>query len=501
VLVRVTVAVGFAVRLVAPVHIGDEVPQRETVVRDDVVDRVGRVALRPPEHIARCAEAQRELAAGDVLAQPPAPHAVTEAVVPFGPPRREGAELVAVGADVPGLGDEPHPGEQRILRDGAEQRGLRRITVVAARERGGEIEAEAVDAHVGHPVAQAVHHELQHPWPAQVEHVAAARFVAVPVRPLPVEPVPRRVVEPAPGERRTMLVALAGMVEHHIDDHLDACGVQRPHHRAELLAHRPAVAPPRGVARLGTEEAEGVVAPIVAQPAGLQRALVHVLMHRQQAHRRHAEALQMSDGGGMRESGVGAAQRGRDVRMALREPFDVQLVEHEVLAGTRRPTMADPAGLLVHHTRERRRGRHDLPRPGIEQHLARIEAVAERGLPRTVRTEPVDQPRHGAREMAMPDIAAATGQIDALQLALPRVVEDAELDALRVRREHGEVDAGAVPTRTEGRGTAHLQRCRRRRHGRHARNTVASGGKVSATLWPRPCDGTGSLRASPKGVP
>ncbi|WDT82281.1 MAG: hypothetical protein MPW14_11455 [Candidatus Manganitrophus sp.] len=34
--------------------------------------------------------------------------------------------------------------------------------VQLARQRGGEIEAEAVDVHLGHPVAQAVHDQLHH---------------------------------------------------------------------------------------------------------------------------------------------------------------------------------------------------------------------------------------------------------------------------------------------------------------------------------------------------
>ena len=44
-----------------------------------------------------------------------------------------------------------------------------------ARERRREVEAEAVDVHLGHPVAEAVHHELQHLRVPHVQRVAARR--------------------------------------------------------------------------------------------------------------------------------------------------------------------------------------------------------------------------------------------------------------------------------------------------------------------------------------
>jgi hypothetical protein len=50
--------------------------------------------------------------------------------------------------------------------------------VVAAAERSGQIEAEAVDVHLAGPVAQAVRHQLQHARLAQVEGVAAAAEVS-----------------------------------------------------------------------------------------------------------------------------------------------------------------------------------------------------------------------------------------------------------------------------------------------------------------------------------
>jgi hypothetical protein len=51
-----------------------------------------------------------------------------------------------------------------------------------ARQRRGEIEAEAVDVHLEHPVAQRVHDELQHARVLHVEGVAATGEVHVVAR-------------------------------------------------------------------------------------------------------------------------------------------------------------------------------------------------------------------------------------------------------------------------------------------------------------------------------
>ena len=54
--------------------------------------------------------------------------------------------------------------------------------VQLAREGAGQVEAEAVDVHLEHPVAQAVHDQLQHLRTLHVERVAAAGEVDVVAR-------------------------------------------------------------------------------------------------------------------------------------------------------------------------------------------------------------------------------------------------------------------------------------------------------------------------------
>ena len=106
-----------------------------------------------------------------------------------------------------------------------------------AGQRAGQVEAEAVDVHLGDPVAQAVHDELQDARVLHVERVAAAGEVHVVARVLRRQPVVGGVVDAAHRQRRPQLVALGGVVVDHVEDHLDAGGVQRPHHHLELL-HR-----------------------------------------------------------------------------------------------------------------------------------------------------------------------------------------------------------------------------------------------------------------------
>ena len=62
-----------------------------------------------------------ELAGHVAVAPPEAAHLVAELVVPFEEGRREGAELVAARAHVPGLGDELDPAQHRVLPDRLEE--------------------------------------------------------------------------------------------------------------------------------------------------------------------------------------------------------------------------------------------------------------------------------------------------------------------------------------------------------------------------------------------
>ncbi len=141
----------------------------------------GRRPLRPVQ-VRRAGQAARELADQSVVALPVGAHRVAVLVVPLGPAGREVADLVAAGAEVPGLGDQLDVGQHRILADDVEERAEPVDVVQLAGERRREVEAEAVDVHLGHPVAQRIHHQLQHARMLHVERVAAAGEVHVVAR-------------------------------------------------------------------------------------------------------------------------------------------------------------------------------------------------------------------------------------------------------------------------------------------------------------------------------
>ena len=190
--VALAVAVVLAVGLVVLLVVRDEVAQREAVVGGDEVDARRRAAAVGLVEVGAAGEAVGELAERLVLAPPVVADGVAVLAVPLRPQRREVADLVAALADVPRLGDQLHLADDRVLLDEVEERRQPVDLVELAGEGGGEVEAEAVDVHLGHPVAQAVHDQLQHVRVAHVEAVAGAGVVEVEAPVVVDEPVVRR---------------------------------------------------------------------------------------------------------------------------------------------------------------------------------------------------------------------------------------------------------------------------------------------------------------------
>ena len=134
----------------------------------------------------------------------------------------------------------------------------------------------------------------------------------------------------------------------------------------------------------------------------------------------------------------------------------------------------------------------DMPRVGIEQQLVGIEAVPFPGPVRSVHAIAVEHARTRLRQVAMPDQVGLLAQLDALQLAPARVVEDAQFDFLRVFGEQREVDALAVPGCPERIGAAGPDRVNRV----HARSLmqnmlvqIARRGERAAVARARPARG------------
>ena len=121
------VAVVLAVRLVVLLVVGDEVVQREAVVRGDEVDRRERPPAVGLVEVAGAREPRGEV--GDFrLAAPEVAHRVAVDAVPLRPEHGEVADLVPARADVPRLGDELHLREHGVLVDDVEERAESRST-------------------------------------------------------------------------------------------------------------------------------------------------------------------------------------------------------------------------------------------------------------------------------------------------------------------------------------------------------------------------------------
>jgi hypothetical protein len=474
--VALAVAVLFAVHLVVLLVVRDEIAEREAVVRGHEVHARDRPPRVGAVEIGAAGEAVREVPERGVGAAPVVAHGVAEAPVPLAPYRRKVPDLIAALAEIPRLGDELHLAHDRILLDQIEERGESIDLVQLARERRREIEPEAVDVHLGDPVAKAVHQQLEHLRVPHVEAVAGARGVEVVHRIVGHEAVVGEVVDAAEAERRPFVVALGGVVVDDVEDHLDARRVQRPHHVLELL-HLPAATALARVLVVRREEADRVVAPVVPQAAREQMPVVHEFVHRHELDRGHAEAQQVIDRLRMREPGVRAAQIRRDARVARGEAFDVELVDHRLVeraldAGLARPVEEgidhDAArdvrravvGVLLHRRVEampedRRHVRDaavDRLGVGIEEEVVRVEAEALRRIPRTGHAEGVTLARAHLGQVPVEAMCVDLGQLDPRLLAA--VVEEAEPHLVGVLAEDGEVRARSVVRRAEGEGSS-----------------------------------------------
>src|SRR5688572_15573928 len=93
--------------------------------------------------------------------------------------------------------------------------------VQLAREHRSEIEAKTIDVHLGNPVAQRIHDELDRARMLHVETVASPGEIDAETRILGIEPVVRLAVDSSERERRTEMGSLTRVVVHDVKDHLE----------------------------------------------------------------------------------------------------------------------------------------------------------------------------------------------------------------------------------------------------------------------------------------
>ena len=94
------------------------------------------------------------------------------------------------------------------------------------------------------------------------------------------------------------VVALCGVVVNDVKDYLEACVVQRPDHRFELV-YLTAREPDGAVGAVGGEEADAVVTPVVTQAPFQQVRVLDELVHGHQLDCGDPEVDQVADHGGM----------------------------------------------------------------------------------------------------------------------------------------------------------------------------------------------------------
>ena len=467
--VALAVAVAFAVRLVVLVVVADQVVHREAVVRGDEVHRGDRSA---PVHLVQVRAAHQtagEFRQRGRLRAPEVAHAVAVSAVPFRPAGGESADLVAAGADIPRFGDELDLGDDRILFDDVEEGGELVHVMELAGQGGRQIEAEAVDVHLGDPVAQAVGDDLQRARRAHQQGVAGAGGVEVVLGVAVDEPVVRLVVDAFEAQCRAAVVAFGGVVVHHVEDDLHAGVVVGLDHRFELVDLFAAL-PGAGVGVVRGEEADGVVSPVVAQPLLLQEGVVDVLVDRHQLDGGDAQLLQVFDHRRVGQAGVGAADVRGHVHVEVGHAAHMSLVNDRIMVGDVRVPVGAPVEVGVdHHRFHRVPGRvqrvhrrivvrafepvgeqafiavdvaFDGIGVGVEQQLVRVAAQSPVRVVGAVDTVSVPLTGLDARQIVMPDIRVLLGHLDAGFAVL--IIEQAQLNLVGDLRVDGEIHAGPV---------------------------------------------------------
>ena len=338
-------------------------------------------------------------------------------------------------------------------------------------ERGRQVEAESVHAHVVRPVAQRVQHHLDGLGVVHVHRVTGAGHVDGLDGARGGVAVVHVGVQASPRQGGAGVAALARVVVDDVEDDLDAGLVQEGDHAAELVDDGLGA----GCARLGGrvrgfggEEGQRRVAPVVRQAALGEERFVALGVHGEQLDRCDAQVLQIRYRGRVSQARVGAAQLWGYAGHVLGEALDVDLVDHGRFP--RRLGLGDDRERGLDHDRARhvgsgidggathrvfRRvqilvhavrvdaGLHvddavDTPAVGVEEELVRVVELATVRIPGAVNAEAVAGPRAKARDVTVPD--AGMGADQTVACLSPGLVENAHIHAGRAPRDHGHIE-------------------------------------------------------------
>ena len=289
-----------------------------------------------------------------------------------------------------------------------------------------------------------------------VEGVVAAGEVQVAARIVGVEQVVDAVVQSPVGEGRALRAAFRRVVEHHVQDQLEAGGVQGLDHLLEL-AHLAAGLSSRAVAALGCEQTDRVVAPVVDQRLTRGRAgdVLVRFGHRQQLDRGNAQLGQVRDAFDESAEGAGVVHPGGRMHG---EAAHMGLVDHRPRKGMAgRPVVAPVEGIVhdqaartvsgqVRGSQTRRERAGEGLGVGIEQRSVRVEAVTGRRRMGTVHPVQIGVPGTHPVHDDVPDVPGAVQRNPRARPGALRVVEQHQGHGGGVAAEQREL-RGAVEDR------------------------------------------------------
>ncbi|MCY1233094.1 hypothetical protein D9M72_456150 [compost metagenome] len=262
------------------------------------------------------------------------------------------------------------------------------------------------------------------------------------------------------------MVSFGRVVVHDVQDHFDACLVQRADHGLEVLDLLAGVA--RGtVAVMRGEEANGVITPVVVQALVFEDAVVDELVHRHEFDGGDAQLLQVGDDRGVCNAGVGAALVFRNLGVQLGQALDVGLVDDGLVVRHAGQVVAVPVEERVdHHTHHHVRGgicivagigiAHVVGEQcgvpvdlavhglciGIQEQLVRVEPVPGVGIVGAVDAVSVLLAGLDVRQVAVPYIAVDFEELDPGFNTL--VVEEAQFNLFGPFAKKRKVRASAV---------------------------------------------------------
>ena len=193
-----------------------------------------------------------------------------------------------------------------------------------------KIEAESVNMHLGNPVPQRIHNQLQRVRMPNIQAISRTRVVHIVLTVIIDQAIISRVVDTPEAQRRPHMVAFSRVVIDDVENDFDVIVVEGPHHILELRNS--------GAGFLGScivlvrcQEAEGVVSPVVAETELVEPIILIELVDRHELDSCHAKVFEVLDDRGVGEASIGAAIILGHVRVRHGHALDVSFVNNGLI--------------------------------------------------------------------------------------------------------------------------------------------------------------------------